>query len=366
MELEIFNVFPGLKRIPRIELGDFPTPVQRLTSLEKALGTSTEIWIKRDDLSGELYGGNKVRKLEFSFGDARAKGKKSVITTGGVGSNHALAVAIYGKHLGFKVILPLFDQPLTGHVRENLLLDYYFGAELIYGGSISVTAIKGIWKMVKWRFENGEFPYFIPPGASNEIGTVGYVNAMFELKKQIDNGELPRPELIFVTLGSTGTMAGLLLGSRLSGINIKIVGVRVVDRVISNGRAMRNLALKTWNYMKKNDNSLPEPKKRELRNFDVIHRFFGGEYGRYIPEGVELIKILKETEGIILDGTYTSKTFAGLVNFVRENRVKRVLFWHTYNNRRRFDNVIEKIDWRLLPRELHKFFNGKIKIRFDF
>ena len=347
-------------------LGDFPTPVQRLKNLERELRTDTAIWIKRDDLSDELYGGNKVSKPEFTFGDAMSRGKRSVVTTGGIGSNHALATAIYGSHLGFKVLLPLFDQSLTAHVRENLLLDYFFSAELVYGGGYVNTALKGFKKMWEWRRRDGYFPYFIPPGASNEIGTVGFVNAMFELKEQIDRDELPRPDLIFVTLGSCGTMAGLLLGSYLSGLNIKIIGVRVVDRIVSNGWVMRKKALKTWKYLRTFDPNIPLPDESNLINFEIIHDFFGGEYGRYIPEGMKLREILLRTEGIMLDGTYTSKTFAGLVDYISKNRVENVLFWHTYNNRRKFDDILQKVDWHDLPEEFHKFFDGTVPLTFDF
>ena len=363
-KLIIFNYHPGLEKLPRIPLGDFPTMVERLSNIEKALGVKSEIWIKRDDLSSEIYGGNKIRKLEFLFGKMKEKGKTTCVTTGGIGSNHALAVTLFAHHLGYEVLLPLFHQPLTIHVRENLLLDYYFGAELVYGGGYVNTFFKGMSAILKWRWKYGKFPYLIPPGGSNPMGTVGFVNAVFELKEQLDG--IPMPDFIFVTLGSCGTMAGLLLGLTLTELKSQLIGVRVVDRIVSNKRCVKNLAMKTWKLLHKIDPSVPAPDSRKLANFTIFHDYFGGEYGRYIPRGIEARKIMLETEGIILDGTYTSKTFAGLIDFVKENKPSKVLFWHTYNNRRKFDEILKKVDWRELPDEFHRFFDGREKVLFDF
>lgn len=130
MGLPLFEEFPRLRgEIPWLKLGDFPTRVHRLKRLGKELGCRN-LWIKRDDESGKLYGGNKVRKLEFLLADAEKKNAKVILTCGRIGSNHCLASTIYGSKLGFKSVLVLYHQPVTELVMSNLLLDHYFGAEL--------------------------------------------------------------------------------------------------------------------------------------------------------------------------------------------------------------------------------------------
>ncbi|MCK5590061.1 MAG: pyridoxal-phosphate dependent enzyme, partial [Dehalococcoidales bacterium] len=131
MEPILFEMYPGLRDIPWRSLGNFPTPVTKLEKLGEELGYEN-IWIKEDDKSSDYYGGNKVRKLEFTLPDALQKKKKTVMTYGGIGTNHGLATAIQGNRLGLNTLLLLVDQPVTTHVQENLLLFQHFGAQLCY------------------------------------------------------------------------------------------------------------------------------------------------------------------------------------------------------------------------------------------
>lgn len=363
-QLEI--IYPDLEKIGRVEIGNFPTSVERLTNLEKFLNTKTEIWIKRDDMSSNIYGGNKVRKLEYIFADAKKKNSKKVLSVGGIGSNHTLAVTLLGKELGFQSMHLLFEQPLTEHVRENLLTEFYFGAELHYTGGYVNTALTGLSLLLKEKFKEGNYPYFVPPGGSNPLGTVGFTNGAFELKKQIDNGELPEPEIIFATLGSCGTLAGLLLGISLSGINSALSGVRVVDRIVSNRSAVIKLSKKTNKLLKKYSTEIPDFVTPNKEKFFVLHDYFGGQYGKYTEKGINARKILADTEGITLDGTYTGKTFAGLIDYIKENTPKRVLFWHTYNNSVDNSKFLQEVNYEELPKNLHKFFNGKKELLGDF
>jgi 1-aminocyclopropane-1-carboxylate deaminase/D-cysteine desulfhydrase-like pyridoxal-dependent ACC family enzyme len=162
--------------IEKIELGNFPTPAHRLDRISDLL--KSEIWIKRDDLSGKIYGGNKVRKLEYLLADAKRKKSETVITFGGLGSHHCVAVAAYASLVGMEVVVILFDQPLTPYVRESLLLDHTFGAEMKYAGSYLKAFYLGIREYVKRRKS-----YLILPGGSNPLSTLGYMDAVKELKK---------------------------------------------------------------------------------------------------------------------------------------------------------------------------------------
>src|SRR5713101_2838243 len=133
--IPLFKSYPQLEEnIPWTRLCNYPSPVEKLPNLGRAVGAD-EIWIKRDDLLSSIYGGNKVRKLEFILADARSRGAKTLITVGGLGSNHALALAAYSRNLGFRSVLVLFNQPETNWVRKNLILDLYFGAEMHYADS---------------------------------------------------------------------------------------------------------------------------------------------------------------------------------------------------------------------------------------
>src|ERR1700758_3621977 len=133
--LPLFKFYPFLEEnVPWILLGKYPSPVEKLSNLQRAFGAN-ELWIKRDDLLSNIYGGNKVRKLEFILADARSRKSNTLITVGGLGSNHALALTMHSKNLGFRPVVVLFNQPKTQQVRKNLLLGFHFGAEMYYADS---------------------------------------------------------------------------------------------------------------------------------------------------------------------------------------------------------------------------------------
>ena len=172
--------------LPYVSLGEFPTPVQKLDQLGRQLGLDN-LFIKRDDLSGKIYGGNKIRKLEFILGNALRTQVKEVLTFGAAGSNHALATAIYAKQLGLKSISMLVPQPNAQYVRRNLLMSYYCGAELHLLPNIPfiapLTNPAVLYQLLRHGLKRGQFPMVIPMGGSSPLGSVGFVNAAFELKE---------------------------------------------------------------------------------------------------------------------------------------------------------------------------------------
>ncbi len=198
-----------------------PTPVQALERLSTHLGS--EVWIKRDDKTSAKYGGNKPRKLEFLLGQALSRGHKTVVTGGGIGTNHGLATAVFGRTLGFHVVLGLFGQPVTAHVRKSLLLYHAYGAEMFYVSNL----LTALWRFyVSERFRRRD-AYFIPGGGSSPVGVLGYVDAGLELAMQVERKEMPPPKVIYLPVGSGGTMAGLVLGLRLAGLKTRVVGIRL-------------------------------------------------------------------------------------------------------------------------------------------
>ena len=234
--ISLFQRYPLLReKLPYVALGDFPTPVQRLERLGDELGIG-QLYIKRDDLSGKLYGGNKPRKLEFELGDALRSGSSEVITFGGIGSNHALATAIYAKQLGLKTISMLVPQPNSNIVRRNLLADYHYGAEMHLCGTSLESAVSKLliravtlYQVIRHRIKSGRFPHLIRPGGSSPLGVNGFVNAALELSEQVAKGELPEPDFIYVAAGTMGTASGLTLGLKIAGLKSRMVAVTVTS-----------------------------------------------------------------------------------------------------------------------------------------
>lgn len=357
MECILFEKYPDLKKgIAWEPLGDFPTPVKKLEKLGQVVGYPN-IWMKDDGKSSQHYGGNKVRKLEFILADAVRRKKNTIMTYGGIGTNHGLATTIFGKRLGLKTILVLVDQPVTDHVQENLLLFQHFRAEVCYAKNRVGATLNSI-----RYFLTRPGIYYLPAGGSSPLGTLGFVAAALELKKQVDAGELPEPKYIFVALGSKGTTAGLVAGSRLAGLNSKIVGVRVAYRWLANEKATAKLANCAISLMRKYDRTVPAIRFKES-DIKLMYGFCGEGYGYPTPEGREALKLLEETENIRLDLTYTAKTFAALLDFVKTSREldgAPVLYWHTYNAVDLTWIVTEYHDYRKLPVACHKFFETNL------
>ena len=349
--LPIFEEYPELgTRLPRIPLGVFPTPLRKLTGLD-----CDNLWIKRDDLSSSAYGGNKVRKLEFILGEAKRRGKREVVTIGGIGTNHGLATAIYSRKLGMKCTLLLFEQPVTSYVKRNLLLYRYFGARTVFTGSLPNTVLA---YCLTHRVLHPSALYVFA-GGSNVFGTLGFVNAAFELRRQVAEGLMPEPEHIVCPLGSNGTLAGLTLGARLAGLRSRVTGVRVTASHLgpfpaSTPGAVSRLMAQTLRYLREASPSVPEVGTEAP---EVLDDYFGDGYGCPTAACCEAIDIMKAKEKLDLEPTYTGKTFAAVLDLVRRNRRRSdvVLYWHTYNSVD-LSREAASVDYHDLPGEFHRFF----------
>jgi D-cysteine desulfhydrase len=346
----IFELFPGLKQnVPWTPLVNAPTPTEKLEAVSKFLGK--EVWIKRDDKTSSIYGGNKPRKLEFILAQALSLGRKALITGGGLGTNHGLATAIFGQEMNLDVMLGLFPQPVTEHVRKNLLLLHAHGAETVYFSSM-LTALLYYYVIERIRRRNA---YFIPPGGSSPVGTLGYVDAGLELAMQVSRGDVPLPQVIFVAAGTCGTVAGLILGLRLGGIETPVMGVQVAYGMLSNPKTVLNLARKTLRLMRSCDPSVPEVTITvDDIFFDSEH--LGGGYGHPTDKGRSALGLMSEMEHIPLDLTYTAKTFGALLKYVETHPVNDpVLFWNTFNSVDLSHKTIGR-QYHSLPRQFHRFF----------
>ncbi len=231
--IPLFAQYPSLKgKIPHVSLGNFPTPIEHLSKLGTEIGAD-HLYLKHDGISGPLYGGNKIRKLEFLLADALHKKAKEVLTFGFAGSNHALATAVYAHKMKLKCISMLLAQPNAQYVRHNLQYSHVCGAELHhYKNEMAMYLPILIWLFGRF-LRHGKFPYIILPGGSSPLGAVGYVNAGFELKEQIARGLLPEPDKIFVPLGTMGTAVGLMIGLWAAGLKTHWIFPKKVDTVKS-------------------------------------------------------------------------------------------------------------------------------------
>ncbi|HEX3019743.1 MAG TPA: pyridoxal-phosphate dependent enzyme [Chitinispirillaceae bacterium] len=350
--ITLFKKYPLLAASLNYQkLGHFPTPVSKLENLGKEL-RNNNLFIKRDDLSSNLYGGNKIRKLEFIFGDVIAAGYKQVLTSGAAGSNHALATALFGAQAGLKVILMLFEQSYNPEIKKNLLADYLSGAQ-IYLDSSYEAHLLSLNRVI--NEQGSDNIYVIPPGGSSVSGVCGYVNATFELKEQIKRGEIPEPKAIFVAMGTMGTAVGLMLGLKAAGLKSKLIAVQVVPSYISDYDKFMSLFESANKFLHDKDPQFPIFKIGE-EELCLEPAFLGPGYGYITAQAESAIELLLRTESIKLDGVYTGKAFAAFLQECSKNEHQStLLFWNTKNSVA-LPEPGNGFDYRNLPSPCHQYF----------
>ncbi len=356
--LPLFARFPALEpKLPVLPIGDYPTPVEPLRELGSALQLP-RLYVKRDDLTGQLYGGNKIRKLEFLLGAATRGGAGQLLTLGFAGSNHALATAICAQAAGLSSISLLLHQANAAYVRRNLLLGHHFGAELHAVGSVPAAVAQVVWTMLRHGLASGRLPRYVPPGGSSTVGTCGYVNAALELANQVAAGVLPEPDRIYVPLGSMGTAAGLALGLKVAGLNSRVIAVRVVDTQFGDEPKLRRLIDRTAAFLHGLAPAFPRIRSEQC-NVEVRDGYFGEGYGVFTDAAREAATEVLKRHGLKIDGTYSGKALAALFDDARSATAndRVVLFWSTSNSRD-LSAQIAGADYRELPPAFHRYFTG--------
>ena len=234
--------FPALREtVPHLRLGEAPSPVRRLRAL--ATGPGPDVWLKDDGAYGAPHGGNKVRKLEWILPDVEARGRRTIVTVGGLGTNHGLATAVWGRERGLRTALALVDQPFDDHVRSQVERIRRSGARVYRTRGKYRTYLAAPWILLRHTdLRERRLPYFLTVGGSSPLGCLGYVEGALELAEQIARGELPEPSHVVVALGSGGTAAGLAAGLRIAGLRSRVVGVVVNDRTPVDARTVARLA----------------------------------------------------------------------------------------------------------------------------
>ncbi|MEP7126419.1 MAG: pyridoxal-phosphate dependent enzyme [Byssovorax sp.] len=329
-DLPLFVAFPRLARgIARAPLGLFPTPVERAAALGERLGIGA-LYVKRDDVSGALYGGGKTRKLELFFGEARRDGHRTVVTFGGAGSHHALATAIYAKELGIKAILMLLPQPGDATVREALL------AEIGCGATIQLSpALRGAERAARRRLVaagDRREPYVIPVGGTSPLGNVAFVNAAFELRRDVERGLLPEPDVVYLAMGTMGSAAGLALGLAALGSKTRVVAVRASSPGTSSAARLQAAIVATRDHLRALDPSFPEvdPARCAIR---IAGEQLGGGYALPTKKGLAAIGAARDLAGLSLEPTYTGKALAALIDDAPGLSRQVVLFWNSQSSR---------------------------------
>jgi D-cysteine desulfhydrase family pyridoxal phosphate-dependent enzyme len=301
----------------RSSLGSLPTPLQPLPRLTQALG-GPQIHVKRDDLTGLAFGGNKTRKLELLVADALARGARTLLTRGAAQSNHCRQTAAAAAQCGLGCVLVL-----QGHAPAewtgNLFLDELLGAEIVWSGAEPPEqALEGAFERAR---SAGHAPYRIPYGGSGPLGAAAYGHAMAEMLEQ-DAGF----DTIVVASSSGGTQAGLVAGARLYGFGGRIVGISIEPEAGELRRTVAALAGEAAGV-------LGEPLHVEPGEIEVLDGYRGGGYGVLGALEREAIRLFARLEGLLLDPVYTGRAAGALLDLVRLGRLgaaeQRVLFWHT-------------------------------------
>lgn len=308
-------MIPSIAKLPRISLGNYPTPLTEAHHLSAVLG-GPRIIIKRDDLTGLALGGNKCRKLEFVMADAKLKGIDTVITTGSSQSNFALQMAAAARKLDMEAYLVLF-KGVHPETQGNLLLNNILDSKVriieldpseLLGGTIMVKMNA----LADELSQQGRHPLVIPAGAHTPIGTTGWVNAADEIWQQLQAQNIDAHYLV-VTNGSTGTQTGLEVGVKYLKLPLKIIGISIFNKAANAINEVVNMANETAKFLNLDLTFAPD-------EITVYDDYIGEGYGISTDGCIQAIRLVAQTEGIFLDPVYTGKAMAGFIDLIHKGQ----------------------------------------------
>lgn len=306
--------------VPRVRIAALPTPIESLPRLSASL-RGPRLLVKRDDLTGLAFGGNKARKLEFVLAEAQANGARTLITVGAAQSNHCRQTAALAARVGMDCILVLSGEPEAGP-SGNLLLDGLFGAEIVWTTRDEREA--ALQHTFETAWEGGRRPYCIPLGASTPVGALGFEAAFQEFLEQ-DVAQSLGVDWIIVASSSGGTQAGLALGAARSGWSGQVLGISIDEPQDELKRVVADLASQAAERMGETVRLTP----------DAVHvnaDYLGAGYGIMGALEREAIQLFARMEGLLLDPVYTARAAGGMIDLIRRGFFKpedTVLFWHT-------------------------------------
>ena len=318
--------------LPRLELANLPTPLERVERLGHALG-DIDLWFKRDDLTGFGLGGNKVRSLEYLAADAMRVNSNILITGGSPGSNHVRTTMAAAAHLGLKGVSVLSgNQP--SKTNGNLLLDQILDAKLVFTGNPDRSYIDNYIEDEAERLRGkGESPYMIRRGGVSSLGCIGYVSAAVEICSQLQSLNL-NPDILLCATGCGVTQAGLLVGFKLMGLNCRLYGITV-------SRSRDECIAYIKQLINETEDVLGLDSRVKNDEIFVFDEYIGEGYSVPTSEGIDAIRLVAQTEGIFLDPIYTGKAMAGLTDLVKKDLIgsdNTVIFLHTGGSPSIFSN----------------------------
>lgn len=320
----------------KLHLAQLPTPIRKLDKLSQEMGCN--LYLKQDDLTGMEYSGNKIRKLEYALAEAQRQGADTLITCGGIQSNHCRATVAAGLRLGMKSCLLLrirSDNELD--MEGNYFLDKVMGAEIHFCTGDQYRDARGalMHQMAEDLKAQGRHPYIIPEGASNGIGTFGYYNAMHEIVEQEKSLGVTFDTVVVAT-GSGGTYSGLFLANKLHALGKRVIGYCVCDDAPYFQNAVYHITNECLDLMQLSGSDRPTFTKEDI---EIHDQFVGVGYALSRPEELAFIAKVAQMEGVILDPVYTGKAMYGLYSEMKQGvfgtcptcggRPKNVLFIHT-------------------------------------
>ena len=299
-----------------VPLAFLPTPLHPLERLSRHLG-GPQIFIKRDDLTGLAFGGNKARKLAFLLADALAQRAEVVVTRGAVQSNHCRQTAAAAAFCGLECSLVLRGDPPESSTG-NLLIDNLLGAHLHWTGARDPEAV--LEQVVGDLQAAGRRVYRIPYGGSNALGASAYAAAMLELSRQ----DAAFDRIVFAS-SSGGTQAGMVVGARAAGFSGQILGVSVDQRRTELAAQVAGIATACAAL-------LGDHRSFDAGEIHVSDAYLGGGYAVLGELEHEAIRLVARLEGILVDPVYTGRAAGALIDMIQSGaigRKERVLFWHT-------------------------------------
>jgi D-cysteine desulfhydrase family pyridoxal phosphate-dependent enzyme len=309
--------------IPCVPLGFWPTPLKEAPRLTAAIA-GPKLWIKRDDLTGFGFGGNKIRGLEFLLADALAQQADTVVTGAGPQSNSVRATAAAAAHAGLTMVVVYSGTPPTS-VEGNYRLVRLLGADIHFTGNPDRASVDGYIEATAAELRRkGRHPYAIPRGGACTLGTLGYVRAAYELAEQC-TAQGVSPDAIVLATGSCGTHAGLLAGVHALGLPWRVEGFTV-------SRPVEEVQARIYSLAQAALGRLGLAQTLASQEVIVHGGFIGPGYGIPTAEGAEAIRLAARCEGIFLDPTYTGKALAGLIAYARAGRYQddeTLIFLHT-------------------------------------
>jgi len=313
------------KQIPKIKISHVPTALELAPRLSAKIGCN--LYIKRDDCTGLAAGGNKTRKLEYLLADAKNQGADTLVTIGGLQSNHARQTAAAAARFGFACELILEDvtgTPKTDYSDNgNMLLDHLLGAQ-IHRLEANDDPDNFAASLIDRLSAEGRKPYLIPVGGSNVIGSYGYVECAYELIEQLSDSNLQIDQIILAS-GSAGTQAGLLAGLIAAGINIPVLGICVSKSTSAQKQLVESLLRQTLLSLELD----PELAKNKV---NTDGSYVGDGYGIPTLGMIDAVKRSAQLEGLLLDPVYTGKAMAGLFDLCSKGNIEKnsnQLFLHT-------------------------------------